>query len=399
MTVTVEHESYWQVLRTKRLAAFLTGDAVSKVGDGMTFIALPILVLQIHEDFSAALAISLVFAIPFLIPTGISLFYGLSHYRYNPKIVLISDAALRSVVLALIAVLAMTGQLTVGLLVALLTVSSVFRLLSSSSRRLLALGLTKKEGHYSVNGILGTTDNMGLFILGPAVGGILAATVGPSSVIAINAGTALVLLLTTLITIPKTGTPSTTKPGGSSSSGFQILSRNPVAVRLFLLIFFFNLFYGPVEVALPLFIRDDLREPANALGLVWTSFGTGAFIGAFSVNFLRKAPQMLVITAIVGGWALCVAGLGTATTVTGTCIAFFLGGLVFGPFTAMVYSMLQSFLQPQEQQPVFTLWAAGLTLASPLGLGLAGPLVNTAGPRMRCINDVRYTSVVTAPPR
>ncbi|MCB5273725.1 Multidrug resistance protein MdtG [Arthrobacter sp. SO5] len=381
MTVAVQHDSYWQVLRTKRLAAFLTGDTVAKIGDGMAFIALPILVLQIHGDFSAALAISLVFAIPFLIPTGISLFYGLSRYRYIPKTVVLADTAFRSALLTLAAVLAWTEQLTVWSLIALLTVSSFLRLLSSSGQRLLALGLVEKQGQYSVNGILGTTDSMGLFIIGPAVGGMLAATAGPAFVLAVNGGTSFLLLLTTLFSIPAARGPVQKSRRESPSSGLQILTRNPAAVRLFLLIFFFNLFYGPVEVALPLFITGDLAEPATALGLVWTCFGIGAFIGAFAVNFLRKAPQLAVITAIVAGWALCVIGLGLATTVTGTCAAFFFGGLVFGPFTALVYSMLQSFLQDHEQQPAFTLWAAGLTLASPLGLGIAGPLISTASPR------------------
>lgn len=381
MTVAAQHESYWQVLRQKRLAAFLTGDTVSKIGDGMSFIALPVLVLQIHGDFSAALAISLVFAIPFLIPTGISLFYGLSRHRYNPKTVVVADTAVRSALLALTAFLAVSGQLTVWTLITLLTLSSFLRLLSSSGQRLLALGLVEKQGHYSVNGILGTTESIGLFVVGPAAGGILAATAGPAFVLAVNAGTSLLLLLATLLCIPPAHGPAQQGTRDSASSGFRILVRNPAAVRLFLLIFFFNLFYGPVEVALPLFITGDLAEPATALGLVWTSFGIGAFIGAFAVNFLRKAPQLAVITAVVGGWVLCVIGLGLATTVTGACAAFFFGGLVFGPFTALVYSMLQSFLQDHEQQPAFTLWAAGLTLASPLGLGIAGPLVSAAGPR------------------
>ena len=381
MTVSTQHRSYWEVLRSKRLAAFLAADAASKTGDGMTFIALPILVLQIHGDFSAALAVSLVFAIPFLIPTGISLYYGFSKHRYDPKLVLVIDAALRAVLLALISAIAFAGQLSVGGLIALLTVGSILRLLSSSSRRLLALGLTDRPGQYSVNGILGTTESMGLFIVGPALGGVLAATAGPPTVLAINAGTSLLLLVITLFIFQSTRARSKEGPSGSRASGFRILARNRAAMRLFALIFFFNLFYGPVEVALPLFITDELRAPATALGLVWSSFGVGAFAGAFSVNYLRRIPQLPVITAIVGGWAICVTALGLVTTVTAMSIAFFLGGMIFGPFTALVYSQLQAFLQDHEHQPVFTLWAAGLTLASPIGLGLAGPVVEAFGPR------------------
>jgi hypothetical protein len=35
--------SYRSVLANRRLAAFVAGDAISKLGDGMTFVALPVL--------------------------------------------------------------------------------------------------------------------------------------------------------------------------------------------------------------------------------------------------------------------------------------------------------------------------------------------------------------------
>jgi MFS family permease len=59
--------------------------------------------------------------------------------------------------------------------------------------------------------------------------------------------------------------------------------------------------------------------------------------------------------------------------------AFFLGGLIYAPFTPIAYTYVQSMLTPDEQQPVVTLWAAGAVLAAPVGLALAGPLVSAAG--------------------
>jgi len=80
--------------------------------------------------------------------------------------------------------------------------------------------------------------------------------------------------------------------------------------------------------------------------------------------------------AVIIGWALCVAALGLATTGTAAFAAFTAAGFVYGPFNPLVFVVLQSQLADHEQQPVFTLWTAGLTAALPLGLSLAGPLVN-----------------------
>jgi hypothetical protein len=60
-------------------------------------------------------------------------------------------------------------------------------------------------------------------------------------------------------------------------------------------------------------------------------------------------------------------------------VVFFLGGVIYAPFTPIMYTVVQSVLKPAEQQPVITLWGAGSTLAAPIGLALAGPLVQGVG--------------------
>jgi Transmembrane secretion effector len=55
--------------------------------------------------------------------------------------------------------------------------------------------------------------------------------------------------------------------------------------------FFFNFFYMPIEVALPLYVRGTLNADAVGLGLMWGALGVGAFVGAALVNQLRNLPQ------------------------------------------------------------------------------------------------------------
>lgn len=72
-------------------------------------------------------------------------------------------------------------------------------------------------------------------------------------------------------------------------SGWRILRRRPVAARLLVVVFFFNLFYMPIEVALPLYVRGTLDADASALGLMWGALGVGAFIGA-ALAVLKPTP-------------------------------------------------------------------------------------------------------------
>src|SRR5262245_22915292 len=48
--------SYADVLRNPRLAILLSGDAISSLGDGMTFVALPVMALRLRGDVPAAFA-------------------------------------------------------------------------------------------------------------------------------------------------------------------------------------------------------------------------------------------------------------------------------------------------------------------------------------------------------
>lgn len=374
--------SYAQSLRNPRLALFLAGDMLSRIGDGMTLVALPVLALELRGNLAPAFVLSLVYTIPLLAPLVVSLWFGLGSRRFEPRAVVAVDAALRSVFYAVAALLALTGALSLGWLVVLLSAGSVLRLLSASGRRLFALSFVGPEGAYAVNGMIGTSLGVGVFILGPVFGGVSLTTGSAAPALLCNAGTYLALL--TVLWAGK-GHYSAGAPSGPSAraakSGASILRSRPQLMRLFCVFFVFDLFYAPVEVALPLLLMDDLGMPSPALGTLWTCYGIGALLGALSVNYLRRLPPVPILLAVIAGWALSMAALGMASSGTSAFLIFAIAGLVYGPFNPLVFIVLQRQVPPEEQQPVFTLWTAGITLAMPLGLALAGPLVAVAQAR------------------
>ncbi len=154
-----------------------------------------------------------------------------------------------------------------------------------------------------------------------------------------------------------------------------------MAAWLFVVVFFFNFFYMPVEVALPLLVRGPFHASAGALGAIWTSFGIGALVGAVATNQLRRLPQTALLVSIIAGWAGCIVLLAAAPNAVVAGIALAVGGLIYAPFTPVAYSLVQGLLGPHEQQPVLTLWAAGTAVAAPIGLVLGGPLVQFIGIR------------------
>jgi predicted MFS family arabinose efflux permease len=220
--------------------------------------------------------------------------------------------------------------------------------------------------------LLGTSDSLTTYVVGPVIGGILATAVSPGFVLLLDGLSFIALLVVVLIAVPP-GTSETVNETTGSTSSWEILRRVPVVAWLLAVVFFFfDLFYMPIEVALPLLVRGPLHGSGAALGYIWTSFGIGAVVGAVATNHLRRVPQTALLIAIMATWAGCVVLLAVAPNIVAACIAFAVGGLVYAPFTPIPYSLVQSKLRPDEQQPVMTLWSAGLAIAAPIGLLLGG---------------------------
>jgi hypothetical protein len=390
--------TYRQVLRDRRLATLLAGDAVAKVGDGMNFVALPLLALALHGTVPAALAVALVTGAPYLLPIGVSLFFGLGRRRFDPRLILLVDSAVRTVMLTVLGALGLAGRLTLPILVVTVLVGSTMRLLSASARRLVATGMVTAEARLAVNGLLGTSDNLALYVAGPALGGVMVAVHGPDLVLVASGVGQLALLAAAAVAVPGAAgraaraetAAQRTAPG--AASGWTIMRRTPVALRLFLVVFLFDLFYGPVEVALPLLVTRHLDGDGGAFGALWASFGAGALVGALFTNRLRRVPQKTLLVVVIGGWSACAAGLGVAPDLRTAGVALAIGGAIYGPFLAVAYTLLQSLLGDEDQQPVFTLWAAGVTVAMPLGLAVGGPMVAAAGPR----GGILISALITA---
>jgi MFS family permease len=377
--IAAQDWSYWRVLRDPRVVIFLCGAIVSQVGDGMIITALPLEALRIHGSVNPAVAVSLVQLAPYILATVVAFGIGLSPIRVPNRALLNADCILRCVLFTGLGLLSITGRINLGLLLGGLVVGSVLRLLANSSRRVVVvLGMVPQEGRFAANGLLATSNNLALYVVGPIVGGLIAAFAQPGIALLVDGISFVALLIVTIATVPRLST--TARGQRLPASGWRIVRHTPVVLLLFFVVFFFNFLYMPIEVALPLFVRGPLHGNGAALGAVWSAFGAGALVGAIGMNWLRRVPRRTMLVGIIAGWALSVLALSFATSVGFAAACFAIGGLIYAPFSATCYTVLQSLLRDEEQQPVMTLWTAGATIASPTGLALGGVLVGAIGP-------------------
>ena len=160
-----------------------------------------------------------------------------------------------------------------------------------------------------------------------------------------------------------------------------MLRSHPELAALLTLTWFFNLLYGPVEVALPLHVTNDLHAPGTLLGVYWMLFGVGAVLGGLAVGALRQLPLWPVTILIVVAWGLALLPFGFDVPTAVTVACFTLGGAIYGPFVALSVTLMQAKSPPQHLAAMLAARSAVLLTASPLGTALGGPLTTALGPR------------------
>jgi MFS family permease len=389
------------------LRRVLPGTLVSALGDGMSMVAVAWLALQIAPARQAgtwtALAVA-AYALP--APLGAAVLARLMR-RLRAAQLVAADASLRAVALGVVAALAVIGVLNPVVYVALLAVSSLLHAWGSAGTYTLIAELLPEEDRATGNALL-STFAQAAFVVCPALAGGLTALVGPGWVIGVDAASFAVLAMacwSVTIRQPKAAavaqpTPAPDKAAaegtGQASGGWRTILDRPRLLGLIVVTCVFFFLYGPVEVALPVHVADELHGSPGLLGLYWTVFGVGATIGALGAALLRHRPPWQVVVSIIVGWGAALLPLGLTDAVLPGLAGFAVGGLIYGPFTAISTTLFQRSTPPQALRRVLATRTALTIPSTALGTLLGGPLVAAVGGRHTLLISAALTVALGA---
>jgi predicted MFS family arabinose efflux permease len=372
--------AYRPVLADRVFRRLLLGFGVSYLGDGMSFVAVAWLAIELAPQETAGLWVGAAVAAYTLPGVVGALVLGRRLRRVPARRLLLADNIVRGVFLGAVPLAWVAGVLTLPLYVVLLAVSSLLHAWGSAGKYTLLAELLPGEHRLAANTLVSSL-NFAATIAGPAIAGVLVTYVSSALVLGLDALTYVFLaVLVTRLRLPGTGqVPPVDR--GHARGGFGLLRLHPELLGLLTLTWFFNLLYGPVEVALPLHVTDDLHAPGTLLGLYWMLFGIGAVLGGLAVGTLQRLPLWPVTVGIVVAWGLALLpfAFGVPTVVTVACFA--LGGAIYGPFVALSVTLMQAKSPPQYLAAMLAARSAALLTAAPLGTALGGPLTTALGPR------------------
>jgi hypothetical protein len=161
--------------------------------------------------------------------------------------------------------------------------------------------------------------------------------------------------------------------------GFAVIARSRPLAGLLALTLIYYFLYGPVEVALPLYVTGPLHGGAGLLGLFWFVFGIGATAGSLTAGLVRRLPLWPVLVVAVIGWGAALAPLGLLRLPVAALACFAAGGLLYAPYPALSATLFQHESPPELLSQVLAARGALTVLAAPLGTALGGPLTTWLG--------------------
>lgn len=256
--------AYRPVLANRVFRRLILGFGVSYLGDGMSFVAVAWLAIQLAEPGTAGLWVGGAVAAYTLPGVVGALVLGRWLRRVPARRLLLADNVVRGVFLGVIPLAWFAGLLSLPLYVVLVAVSSLLHAWGSAGKYTVLAELLPDEHRLAANTLVSSLS-FAATIAGPAVAGVLVATVSPAVLLGLDALTYVFLAaLVWRMRLPGSGHVSPVEKG--ARGGFALLRSRPELLGLLTLTWFFNLLYGPVEVALPLHVTDDLHAPGSCSG-------------------------------------------------------------------------------------------------------------------------------------
>jgi hypothetical protein len=294
----------------------------------------------------------------------------------SARVLVLANCLLRAGLLASVAVLTLLGGLAPISYVILLAGSSVLSAWGTAGEYTMLSALGGPDGRLAANSFASAQASAAV-IVGPAIAGLLLARIGPGWLIGADAASFAYLgVQAWRISLEEPATPEQLDaPDGES--GFGLLRRRGLLSLLALTWLFFFL-YGPVEDALPVYVARDLHAHASLFGAYWAAYGAGALVASLVTGTMRGREHRTVVVLIVAGWGACLIPF-TFAPVAVTIGCFALGGLIYGPFIPLTYSIFQSATTTANLPSVLAARGAFTVIATPLGAAVGGPLVGAIG--------------------
>lgn len=357
---------------------YLAGQAVSLVGTWMQTVAQGWLVLRLT---GSGTALGLVVAVQFLPVLLLGPYGGVIVDRLDKRrLLLVTQSALAVLALTL-GVLDVTHLVRLWEVVVIAACLGLVNAVDNPARQSFTLemvGSADLGNAVSLNSVMVNAARS----VGPAVAGLIIATLGVGVCFLINAGSYLAVIasLATLSVPALHRAPPLTRARGQLRAGLRYVRATPAIAGPLVMMGLVGTLAFEFQVVLPVVARTTFHSGAGTYGLMSAAMGVGAVLGGLVVA-TRARTGLRSLIGGAAGFGVVILGAAAAPTVATELVALVLVGAGSIAFLAVGNATLQLAAEPQMRGRVMSLWAVAFLGSTPIGGPIAGLVAEQAGPR------------------
>ncbi|MDM9384858.1 MFS transporter [Chlorogloeopsis sp. ULAP01] len=376
-------------LRSRNYRLFFGGQGISLIGTWMTQTATIWLVYSLTQSPLMLGVVGFSSQIPSFI---LAPFGGVFVDRFSRHRILISTQILSMIQSLALATLALSGVIHIWHIIVLSVFQGFISAVDAPARQAFVPDLVERREDLANAIALNSTMFNGARLIGPAVGGLLVASIGAAYCFLID-GLSYIAVIIALLAMkikPRTILVSTANPLEQVKEGFfYAFGFPPIRALLLLsaLVSFFGLQY---TVLVPVFAEKILQGNAETLGFLMAASGVGALSGGI---YLASRKTILGLGRLIA-FAPTILGIGLITFSLSRYLPLSLFTMLFIGLGTILQvasgnTVLQTIVEDEKRGRVMSLFTMAFLGIIPFGNLLGGALaVRISAPTVLIIDGI-----------
>lgn len=367
------------VLRNGPIRALLAAEVISTTGMQMTWVALPWFVLIAT---GSATRMSVVMAAEAIGLAVVGFPSGRLLHRLGARRTMLLCDALRGPLMLVIPVLHWAGSLPFSVLIAVAFALGAFGAPYFAANRLILPELLgEEEGTVSQASALFQGATRTTLLLGPVTAGVLIGVIGAPAVLVVDAATYVVAVVLLALFVPSTRPVAVDGVEDRGVlAGLRWVAREPLIRAWRACLITGDVAWQAIFVAMPVLVVARYDSDPRIVGVLFAAFGVGAVVGNVAAYRLVKRMDGLTLIARVAlAQALPLWLLVLELPASGAVAALFASGLANGLINPSLHAIVTLRIPPGLRATVMTSLMTLYSLAMPIGILGAGPLLDAFG--------------------
>ena len=364
-------------LKVRNFRLYWFGTLISLMGTWIQIVAQSWLVFQLTNSAFLLGVVGFLGSIPVFF---LSLFAGVLADRMNKRIILIATQVAFMVLAFVLAILTDIKLITPAQIMFLAVLNGIVMAFDAPTRQAVVVELVGKNHLFNAIALNSVAFNSSR-VIGPALCGILVASIGIAGCFYVNGisflGVIIALLLIRINNIPNHKNNTAFK---DLKEGLQCIKNNRAILILVSMVGVVSLFGISYAILMPIFAEQILGVGIKGLGVLMSSSGIGAFIAALilaQLGDVKYKGRFIITSSIIFSLSLVLLSLSRSYIFSLFTLLLIGGSSVMA--VALINTLLQTMVKDEFRGRVMSAFMLTFAGIMPFGNLIAGSLAHSLG--------------------